>query len=77
MLNGKTYSELKGMTLFHNMMATIRRNHMKLDGEFATLLTNIIVLEGIARDIDPEINILKCAFPYFKYVDEYKGSELL
>lgn len=43
---------------------------MKLDGEFATLLTNIIVLEGIGRSLDPEINILKCAFPYFKYIDD-------
>jgi hypothetical protein len=32
MLNGKAYSDLKGMTLFHNMMATIRRNKMKLEG---------------------------------------------
>ena len=43
---------------------------MKLEGEFATLLTNILVLEGIGRDIDPEINILTCAFPYFKYVED-------
>ena len=43
---------------------------MKLDGEFATLLTNIIVLEGIGRALDPDINILKCAFPYFKYIDD-------
>jgi len=26
---------------------------MKLDGEFATLLTNMMVLEAIAKDIDP------------------------
>jgi hypothetical protein len=31
-LDGKPYSELQGMTLFHNMLATIRRNKMKLDG---------------------------------------------
>lgn len=43
---------------------------MKLDGEFATLLTNIIVLEGIGRSLDPDINILKCAFPYFKYIED-------
>lgn len=75
-LNGKTYSELQGMSLFHNMLATIRKNKMKLDGEFATLLTNIIVLEGIARDIDPEINILKCAFPYFKYAENKDGKSV-
>ena len=43
------YLQLAGMDLFHNMMAVIRSNKMKLEGEFATLLTNIIVLEGMAR----------------------------
>lgn len=31
-LNGRPYSELKGMTLFHDMLSTIRKNKMKLDG---------------------------------------------
>jgi predicted unusual protein kinase regulating ubiquinone biosynthesis (AarF/ABC1/UbiB family) len=42
---------------------------MKLDGEFATLITNMCVLESIAKDIDPDIQILKCAVPYFKYIE--------
>ena len=69
-LNSSTYSQLEGMVLLWDMMRIIRENKMKLDGEFATLLTNIIVLEGIGRSLDPNINILKCAFPYFKYIDE-------
>ena len=31
----------------------------------------MIVLEAIAKDIDPDINILKIAFPYFKYVEDF------
>lgn len=38
---------------------------MKLDGQFATLLTNMLILEQIAKDLNPDINILKCAVPYF------------
>lgn len=56
------------MRLFNGMLEVIRKNGIKLDGEFATLLTNILVLESIVKNIDPEINILKCAFPYFKYI---------
>ena len=58
------------MALLWDMMRIIRENKMKLDGEFATLLTNIIVLEGIAHSLDENINILKCAFPYFKYIED-------
>ena len=52
------------------MLQIIRENRMKLDGEFATLLTNMIVLESVAKSLDPDIKILKCAFPYFKYVED-------
>ena len=30
----------------------------------------MLVLEGMAKDIDPQINILKCAVPYFKYAEK-------
>ena len=39
---------------------------MSLEGEFATLLTNILILEQVGKNLNPEINILKCAVPYFK-----------
>lgn len=29
-----------------------------------------MVLEAMAKDIDPEINILKCAIPYFSYAKD-------
>ena len=51
------------------MLDIIRNHNMKLDGEFATLITNMVVLESIAKEIDPEIQILKCAIPYFKFVE--------
>jgi hypothetical protein len=31
----------------------------------------MMVPEAIAKDIDSEINILKCAFPYFKYIEDF------
>lgn len=70
-LNNQALDDLQGMHIFIDMLTIIRENNMKLDGEFATLLTNMMVLEAIAKDIDPEINILKCAFPYFKYVEDF------
>jgi aarF domain-containing kinase len=47
------------------MLDLIREYKMKLDGQFATLLTNMLVLDGIAKDLNPDINLLKCAVPYF------------
>lgn len=52
-LNTQNLDAIEGMDIFMDMLTVIRQNRMKLDGEFATLLTNMIVLEAIAKDIDP------------------------
>lgn len=60
-----TLKELDGVELLKKMLDLIREYKMKLDGQFATLLTNMLVLDGIAKDLNPDINLLKCAVPYF------------
>ena len=30
----------------------------------------MVVLESMAKDIDPDIQILKCAIPFFKFVQD-------
>lgn len=46
---------------------------MKIDGEISILFTNMLVLEAIAKELDPEINVLRCAIPYLvqQTVEEY------
>lgn len=67
-LDKSSIFDMDGMDLLVGMLNIIRTHNMKLDGEFATLLTNMVVLESIAKEIDPDIQILKCAVPYFKFV---------
>ena len=43
-LDGQELDDLKGIELFREMLSIIREHRMKLDGEFATLLTNMMVL---------------------------------
>ena len=44
---------------------TISATHgIKFEGNFALLLTQLITLEGIARGLDPEINIIESTVPF-------------
>lgn len=43
-LNNEELEDVEGINIFVDMLQIIRENRMKLDGEFATLLTNMIVL---------------------------------
>lgn len=69
-LDNTSIFDIEGINLLIGMLNIIRDNNMKLDGEFATLITNMVVLESIAKEIDPDIQILKCAIPYFKFVQD-------
>lgn len=49
------------------MLDVVRQHNVKIDGEISILLTNMLVLEAIAKDLDPNINILRCAVPFLQY----------
>lgn len=67
MVQGIDLKDVDGLAMLKGMLRVIRQHHMKLDGEFATLLTNMLALQGIAKKLDPDINILRCAVPYLPY----------
>lgn len=58
---------LQGIVVLKEMLGVIRAHDMKIDGEISILLTNMLILEAIAKDLDPQINILRCAVPYLHY----------
>jgi aarF domain-containing kinase len=62
-----TLASLQALDVMKEMLEVIRSHNMKIDGEISILLTNMLVLEAIAKDLDPNINILRCAVPYLHY----------
>ena len=57
-------ADLEGIDVLHGMLRVIRKHNMKIDGEISILFTNMLILEAIAKDLDPEINILRTAIPF-------------
>ena len=62
-----TLESLQGLEVLKEMLGVVRNHNVKIDGEISILLTNMLVLEAIAKDLDPDINILRCAVPFLKY----------
>lgn len=57
--------DLNGLQLLKGMLYIVRDHGMKLDGQLGALITNLLILEQIVKDLDPNMNILNCAVPYF------------
>lgn len=47
--------------IFKGMLDILRNNELAIEGHFATLLTNMMILEGIGRDLDSNLNVVSKA----------------
>ncbi|KAI8900887.1 ABC1 family-domain-containing protein, partial [Globomyces pollinis-pini] len=45
---------------------TVRQHHVKIDGDFANVAVAILLLEGIGRQLEPEMDLLKASIPFLK-----------
>ena len=54
--------------VLRSMLEILRKNGMSIEGHFAALLTNMIVLEGIGKQLDPEINIVAKAASFLLHL---------
>jgi aarF domain-containing kinase len=46
----------------------VRDHHVKLAGEFANILVSIFILEGVGRQLNPDLDLIKVAVPILRQV---------
>jgi aarF domain-containing kinase len=54
--------------VLRGILEKLRANDMAIEGHFAALLTNMIVLEGIVKELDPSINIVAKAASFLLHL---------
>lgn len=47
-----------------SVFSVMRNHHIKMESNLALLAVSMAVLEGLARKLDPNIDLLPVAFPY-------------
>jgi aarF domain-containing kinase len=43
---------------------TVRKHHVKIDGEYANVAVALMLIEGIGRQLEPDIDLLKASGPF-------------
>lgn len=72
------FNEIRNQKISHidiglfltNMLNVVRKYRVKIESNFATLCVATVILEGIGRQLDPEINILDQSIPFLLYSDK-------
>jgi aarF domain-containing kinase len=55
----KQLSEIHVGEFMSQVLSLMRRYHVKIEGNFSTLVLGTILLEGIGKQLDPDLNILE------------------
>lgn len=61
--------------VLRRVMDAARNYHVKIDATFTQLLVGIVTLEGVGRQLDPEVDIFREALPMLRRVRrEYQSA---
>lgn len=62
--------------LLTNMMEMVRKHHVRMESDFITVVLSILLLEGIGRNLDPDLDIFRSALPVLRRVRQNQATSL-
>lgn len=75
-VKSKTFSlaKIKISDILTDVLTAVRQHHVKLEGDFVNTVISILLLEGIGRQLDPEMDLFKSALPILRQVGRQMGT---
>lgn len=64
----KTFSlgQIKISDILQDVLKAVRQHHVKMEGDFVNTVISILLLEGIGRQLDPNLDLFKSALPILR-----------
>ncbi|KAF6013677.1 hypothetical protein HII12_001659, partial [Brettanomyces bruxellensis] len=52
--------------ILEQMLSMVRLHHVRMEGDFVTVIVAILLLEGIGRQLDPDLDLFaRCVFAWY------------
>ena len=67
-VKSKTFSlaKIKISDILTQVLINVRAHHVKMEGDFINTVISILLLEGIGRQLDPDMDLFKSALPILR-----------
>lgn len=67
-VKGKTFAlgNIKIGDVLSQVLSMVRVHHVRMEGDFVNVVISILLLEGIGRSLDPELDLFKAALPILR-----------
>ncbi|KAF8931866.1 hypothetical protein BGZ58_007368 [Dissophora ornata] len=66
--------KIKIADLLSEVMSMVRQHHVPMEGDFANVVISILILEGIGRQLNPNIDLFKTALPILRQLGRQDGG---
>lgn len=75
-VKSKTFSlaKIKISDILTDVLTAVRQHHVKLEGDFVNTVISILLLEGIGRQLDPNMDLFKSALPILRKLGRQMGT---
>jgi aarF domain-containing kinase len=73
----KTFSlgQIKISDILKDVLTAVRQHHVKMEGDFINTVISILLLEGIGRQLDPSLDLFKCALPILRQLGRQMSAQ--
>lgn len=63
--------------ILNEVLGMVRGHHVRMEGDFINVVISILLLEGIGRSLDPNIDLLSSALPILRQLGAQSGGGML
>ncbi|KAH8665912.1 ubiquinone biosynthesis protein-like protein [Tricladium varicosporioides] len=63
--------------ILNEVLGMVRSHHVRMEGDFVNVVISILLLEGIGRSLNPDIDLLSSALPILRQLGAQSGSGML
>ncbi|KAL8732829.1 MAG: hypothetical protein Q9181_003796 [Wetmoreana brouardii] len=60
--------------VLNEVLAMVRAHHVRMEGDFVNVVISILLLEGIGRSLDPDLDLFKSALPILRQLGTQGGG---
>ncbi|PHH91290.1 hypothetical protein CDD83_1055 [Cordyceps sp. RAO-2017] len=62
--------------VLQQVLAMVRRHHVRLEGDFVNVVISILLLEGIGRSLNPDVDLLSSSLPILRQLSAQSGAQM-
>ncbi|GAA5929786.1 hypothetical protein JCM10213_002784 [Rhodosporidiobolus nylandii] len=76
-VKSQTFSlaKIKISDVLSQVLTNVREHHVKMEADFVNTVISILLLEGIGRQLDPEMDLFKSALPILRQLGKQVSTE--